>query len=130
MIAALPRAPAPRAEEARSPHGTQRIAAYVTGSAGLVSLGCAGYFAVRTLSLVAESRDHCDKNNECSGEGVRLVQNARDAQTTGFVLLAAGGTLLGASIILFATERKPNPATSSQLRANVSPFHVSLSGAF
>ncbi|MFZ5896356.1 MAG: tetratricopeptide repeat protein [Myxococcota bacterium] len=129
-IAHAPAPTRPSAEEPRSSPSAQRIVAYVTGGAGLVTLGCAGYFAVRTLSLVAESRDHCDDDNECSREGVRLVENARDAQATGFALLAAGGTLVGASIVLFATERKPNPNASSKLQANVSPFHVSLSGVF
>jgi hypothetical protein len=129
---AQPAAPPSRVkfEQNRPSPRARRLAAYLLGGAGVAALGGAGYFGVRTLSLVGKSRDYCDDNDECTQRGVDLVSDARDAQTTGFVLLAAGGALLGGSVVLFATERAAANGAQSALAAQVSPFHVALTGAF
>jgi hypothetical protein len=117
-------------QQNRSSPSARRVAAYLLGGAGVVALGCAGYFGVRTLSLVGKSRDYCDDNDECTQRGIDLVSDAREAQNTGFVLLAAGGALLGGSVVLVATERAGANRARSAFVAQVSPFHVALTGAF
>lgn len=138
--ATVPSAEKPRAKPAAAlaranlernpkPPNARRLVTYVLGGAGVATLGCAGYFGVRTLSLVGKSRDYCDQNNECTQRGVDLIADAREAQKAGFVLLAAGGALLGGSVALFATERTGARGVQT-LAAQVSPFHLALTGAF
>jgi hypothetical protein len=93
---------------------TQRTFAYVVGGAGVVTLGVAGFFGIQTLLLVNESNDHCDSNGACDHEGVRLIRDAEDAQTVGFVCAGIGAALVGVAAGLYFTA--PSPVNAGKNR--------------
>ena len=118
---------APRANDTMlrddvSSNQRQRNLAWLTGGAGVASLAVAGYFGVRTLSLVSDARNSHDCNPEmtlCRGQGWNDLVSARKSQTIGFVLAGAGTALVGTGIVLYVTagsDRKQPQHGSTQAR--------------
>jgi hypothetical protein len=102
---------------------TQRTLGLVIGGAGLLTLGVAGYFGVRTLSLVNESNPYCrNPGGTCSDQGVSLRDQARDAQMAGVVVGLVGGGLLATGLVLTLTA--PRQADAVQVSIDVRPHAV------
>jgi len=100
----------------RSWGGARRIGAYTLAGAGIVALGVAGYFAIETVSKVNEASSDCVNLSACPQAefdmAKGLIAQARNTQTAGFVLLAVGGSLVGAGAVLFLTAPKHDRAAS------------------
>jgi hypothetical protein len=127
--------PEPAATEtdpARHGWAGQSIAGLVMGGAGVATLGVAGYFGYRTLSLVADSRSYCDQNNQCLQAGLDRLNDARQAQTMAIVLAGTGATLAAAGFALFFTASPPagGVGPKAAVGAAVAPLGVSVSGSF
>jgi hypothetical protein len=100
----------PPTTDASRPKGTGNTARWLgitVGGAGLVTLGVAGYYGLKTRSLVGKMNDHCPTLDDCDDQGVRYHDRAATAQTVGFVLLGIGATALGTGIVLYATAPSP-----------------------
>jgi hypothetical protein len=109
-----------------SPRGAgsaQRITGFAAGGAGIATLGLAGYFGLRTLSLVEDSNPYCrHPGNTCDGTGAELRNSASRAQTTGFILAGVGtGLLVTGGVLLLTTPSDPKP---TQLVVSVGPASV------
>jgi hypothetical protein len=107
----------------------QKTFGAVVGGAGVVALGVAGYFGIKTLVLVDAARPRCPEN-ECDGRGYRMMNDAENAQTTGLVVGGAGALLLGAGIALYLsapTDARPN---QTSLSARLGPTGAHLEGTF
>jgi hypothetical protein len=115
---------------ARNWGGTRRIGAYTLAGAGIVALGVAGYFAIETVSKVNQASSDCVNLSACPqpeyGAASELIRQAKDTQTAGLVLLAVGGSLVGAGAILFLTAPKHDQAAS----VVVGPSGAWLRGTF
>ncbi len=122
----LPPPPAPtRSGRALSP---SRIAAYAVGGAGLVTLGVAGYFGIKTLTDVNEASSYC-VNDVCKPTGYGLIGDARGTQTAGLVLLGAGAAMVGVSAVILLTTRSRSSAVS-RVSLLIGPSGGSLRGSF
>jgi hypothetical protein len=98
------------------------------GGAGIVALGVAGYFGVKTLVLVNAASPHCP-DGECDDEGYRMVEDANTAQTIGFVVAGVGAALVGTGIAICLTAPSDGaPRASAVLR--LSPGGAALGGTF
>jgi hypothetical protein len=85
-------------------HRTQKVLGYSLGGAGLAALLVAGAFAVQTLVLVDRASPHCMlPGDTCDSRGVTLRNEARGAQTRGFVLLGAGLASFSIGLVLVLT---------------------------
>jgi hypothetical protein len=137
-LAEPPRAPIARGstEQTRSgasdsgavdPGADRRLLGLVVGGVGVATLGVAGYYGIRTLSLVDDSEPHCP-DNECNSTGYDLVDRAKDAQTTALILTGIGAVMLGAGTLLYVTA----PAADEQdgLVWGIGPGRVSIGGSF
>jgi hypothetical protein len=117
-----PPVPPPPPQEDTTIGDGQRTAGLVTGGVGLCVLGVAAGLGIYTLVKVGESNEEGRCVGElCNTEGIALRDEARSAQTAGFVTLAIGGAALGAGIIVFFTAPEGAPAAAS--------VHVAASGA-
>lgn len=114
---------------ASSPRKTLGIA---IGTAGVVTLGGAAYFGIKTRMLLSEAKSDCDfEIDECGQEGMRLVGRARDAQTAALVLSGVGAGLATLGVVLFVTA--PGATASDgprDVRVSVGPTGVDLRGSF
>ena len=81
-------------------------------------LGTAGYFGIRTLALVNDAEEFCYPDG-CEDPGLRYLEKARTAQTTGLVLLGAGLATVGAGVALGLTAKGPNPADEGKRTGEV-----------
>jgi hypothetical protein len=103
----------------------QRTIGLIVGGAGLLTLGVAGYFGVRTLSLVSESNPHCrNPGGTCSDLGIDLRDRARDAQTAGVVMALVGGGALATGVGLVLTA----PGQVDAVRASIDVRPNSIAG--
>jgi hypothetical protein len=106
---------------------TKLIAGLVVGGAGVVALGVAGYYG-----LTAIGRKN-DENNYPVGSQDRLTvyDQAKTAQTWGFVFGGAGVAALGVGLYLVLTSHaQPDTATTTTTGWRVVPaLGPSLSGA-
>jgi hypothetical protein len=118
----------PTAPDRLSPqgHGELRMAAYVLGGAGIVSLGVAAYFGVVTANKVSQASPFC-MDDRCYEPGYNLIGQAHGTQTAAFVLLGAGATCAAAGAFLFFQSRaKSSPSASLAL----SPVAALLRGTW
>lgn len=82
---------------------TQRIAAAATGGTGLALLGVAGYFGIRTLRQVDESRtdNHCDADYACDEWGSAKLKQAERSQISALLCAGGGAVLVGTGLALW-----------------------------
>jgi len=93
--------------------GGQRIAALITGGAGLAATAVGGYFAVRAQS--AYNAADCDASNTCSPQGV-ADQNVAYARARSATIATVGGLVgIAAGFVLWVTA--PTPASSDAATA-------------
>jgi hypothetical protein len=106
-------APPPRASADGVAGGSQanrRLAGELLGGVGLVGLGLAGYFGIRTLQLVASA--DCNSSHVCSEAGAETIDAAREEQRRGIIAAVVGASALGAGLVLALTA--PAGAKSSR----------------
>jgi len=122
-----------RADQASSPGTGQRVAGYVAGGTGLAVLGVAGYFGLRTLSLVKKAGSSCDDSG-CDDPGYGQLQEASRAQTTGFILAGVGAGLVGLGTVLVLTAPHGNSTPTRYGTAGIvvtlGPRGASATGAW
>jgi hypothetical protein len=129
-------APAPPValpEPAHPASGAQSIVGLIVGGAGVATLGVAGYFGYKTLSLVNDSRQYCDPSgNPCGAHGLDLLNDARQAQTIGIVLAGVGATLTSVGLVLYVTGRAHAAATNrgAALGIKLEPLGMRLAGSW
>lgn len=87
-----------------------RISGLGLGAAGLVALGAAGYFGLETIRLVKASASECTRENECTGRGLLLREEARAAQTKGLIFLGVGAVFAGAGGVLWWSSQRDTSA--------------------
>jgi hypothetical protein len=103
--------------------GARQTALLVAGGVAVVSLGVAGYFGLRTRSLVRQAHDQCSPDGSCDQGGIDTLRRASRAQLTGFVLAGLGVTSAVIGVVLLVTDaREP---TGVVLSAAMSPVGVS-----
>jgi hypothetical protein len=116
--------PAAPIEVTRAPRfGARQTAALVAGGVAVVSLGVAGYFGLRTRSLVSEAKAQCFPDGSCPQGGIDTLHRASQAQLTGFVLAGLGVTSAVAGVVLLVTGARET--TGVALSAMMSPAGVS-----
>jgi hypothetical protein len=91
----------------------QRKTGLVIGGCGVVALGIAGYFGIRTLSDVRDMDTHRLKDGNYDVGVHGPLDDASKAQTLGFVFGATGAALLGVGAALYFTAEPPKPNTAS-----------------
>jgi hypothetical protein len=117
----LPAAPVEVTHAPRS--GARQTAALIAGGVAIVSLGVAGYFGLRTRSLVRQADDQCSPDGSCDQSGIDTLHRASRAQLTGFVLAGLGLTAAVTGVVLLVTgAREPTYVVVS---AAMSPVGVS-----
>jgi hypothetical protein len=89
----------------------------------VVSLGVAGYFGLRTRSLVRQAHDQCFPDGSCDQGGVDTLHRASQAQLTAFVLAGVGVGCAVAGVVLLVTDARER--TGVVLSAAMSPVGVS-----
>lgn len=98
-----PSKPAPRA--ARGASGAQRTWAFVLGGVGAAAVVTgAALFTSARLEYDGVG-DHCT-GNECDDEGFSARHSAASRARASYFVLAGGGALLGASLVLFVTNNR------------------------
>lgn len=125
-------APAPSRVEA-DPGRAHRIAAYISGAAGLAALGVGGYFTYRAYDLNQRSLGHCisGEPNSCSPHGKALRDDARGAGTLATVITVAGGSALAASVVLFVVApRQEGPSMQLSGQASNNGAALQLEGVW
>jgi hypothetical protein len=101
----------PPAQRSGTRGKTQRIAAVATGGTGLALLGVAGYFGIRTLKEVDESRtdNHCDASYACDDWGSAKLKEAEHSQISALLCAAGGTALLGTGLALWLAAPSSAP---------------------
>ena len=114
-----PRPPTAAPITQNNPGHAHRVAAYISGAAGLAALGVGGYFTYRAYDLNQQSLGHCisGEPNSCSLRGKALRDDARSAGTVATIVSIAGGTAVAASVVLFIAAPRQEGSPSMQLSA-------------
>lgn len=107
---AIPGAPASDSAASR------RIAAYVTGGAGVVGvvLGAIMGSSAKTQWNQAQTQD-CPTSTMCNATGVNLVSSAKTAATVADVGFIGGGVLVATGVVLFVTALPQGQRTTGQI---------------
>lgn len=122
--------PPPASSNSGAGPNAKRIASFALAGAGIVSLGVASYYG-----LTAISRRN-DESRYPPGASQRLTvyNEAKTAQTYGFVFCGVGVATLAAGAFLFFTsiDHAARPAANWQLTPSIAPGFAggSLMGAF
>jgi tetratricopeptide (TPR) repeat protein len=112
--ATVPVTPAPA-----SGPGGRVVAGWVTGGAGVATLGVSAVFGIETLAKVHASNAYCNALDQCSAQGLSLRDAARGDQAAGFVLLGVGAVLVGAGLLLaVGGGRAARSAAAAWIRAS------------
>jgi hypothetical protein len=95
---------------------SRRIAAYLTGGAGVVGVvvGAIMGSSAKSKWNEAETQD-CKTSTLCNQTGVDLVSSAKTAATVSDVGFIAGGALVATSVILLVTALPTRPRTTGRL---------------
>jgi hypothetical protein len=113
----------------------QRITGAVLSALGVAGLGVGGYFGIDSILRHRDSDSHC-VGNVCDATGVSQRSDAQQAGTAATVALGAGGAVLLAGILTYATAprepRDPLANAQSSFRAQVAvgPGSLSLQGSW
>jgi hypothetical protein len=111
--------------------GGQRIAGLVVGSAGIVGLGVAVVYSLRSLSLGRE-RDHLcppPDQTQCTPAAKTAADGAIEAGDIATVAWAVGGVGLTTGVVLWLTGGPTEPLKATA-KLSVGPTSLALSGSF
>ncbi|MEA2746390.1 MAG: hypothetical protein QOI41_533 [Myxococcales bacterium] len=106
----------PRAEQASSNGGTQRVLGLTIAGAGVASLVAGGIFGVLAKSKNDEAlqSENCPTATRCTANGLALTDDARSRALVSTVLVAIGGAaLVGGGLLYFTAPRGAGAAVSS-----------------
>ncbi|HLM73529.1 MAG TPA: hypothetical protein VK459_12580, partial [Polyangiaceae bacterium] len=108
--------------------GTQRKIAVVTGGLGLVALGVGTAFGIKAAGAKSASDDHCESNNICDDEGIKLRADgiAWGNLATGFFI--GGGVATAAGVVIYLTAPSGGRA-SAKTEVGVTSVSVGPLGA-
>lgn len=112
---------------------TQRVVGGALVGTGAAALLVAGYFGIRTLSLVNEANPYCDQvRGDCSREGITRLDSARRAQTEGIVAAGIGGALAVGGVVLYvlAPRRPSDERSRRELEFVLADRSAALRGSF
>jgi hypothetical protein len=84
--------------------GSRRTVGVIAGVGGLVTGAVAGYYGLRTLSLVRASEAHCYPDGTCESSGLDILDRARQMQRTAFVLAGVGAAATAVGVVLVLTN--------------------------
>jgi hypothetical protein len=143
MVQAVP-APVETAADAGAPAGGgQRVAGWVLGGAGLVSIGAGSFFGIEALNKSRDAKSQCPTTTTCTPVAVEENQDAKTAALVSDVTVGLGLAAVTAGIVLIVTAPSgnapaaaPAPDAESTSRLRVAPAigpHVaglSLAGEF
>lgn len=120
-LAAAPPDPPPEAGGSRA---WQRPVAYVAGGLGLAGIAAGAATFALALQKKDESLHDCLPNDHCNEAGFRVRNEARSFGDGSTAALIAGGVLLSAGVVLFATApgrigSDPRPGDAGAVRARV-----------
>ncbi len=96
---------------------------------GVVLLGVAAGFGVRTLSLESDRKKLCPAQLCLEPSAFQFYEQARASQNTGVVLAVAGGALAAAGVALFALDLGGEPLHVTPA-AGVAGVALTLQGTF
>ena len=94
---------------------TQRTLAWIAGGVGLVGIGTGVFFGLRARSKEIDADSHCrpDDPSQCDSQGVKLLDEGRDAATISNVGFGVGGALLVTGAILYLTASPDEPTATA-----------------
>jgi hypothetical protein len=111
---ASPSVPGERGATSGEKGSMQRRIAVGVGGVGVVLVGAAGYFGLRTLNLVSEMHDQCrSSGGKCEPAVIETRDRAITAQSTGLGLAGAGLFAVGLGVALFVTAPTATSRTGS-----------------
>jgi serine/threonine-protein kinase len=117
--------------------GPQRVAALVTGAAGLAATGLGGYFAYRAKSDY-DRAEPCNDQNQCELDGYnQRVAAAHTANSTATLLVGGGLVAIAGGVVLWVTaptrrsdDAAKVPAPRSRVWVSADPFGAGGSRSF
>lgn len=134
VLDSAPETPSPRTADsapAAAPSNTQKTVGIIVASAGVVSVGIAGYFGYSSWRNMTDSESHCDADR-CNQAGVDLRDKAVAQQTVAYVTsgIGAAAILAGGIIALTAPSARPSRHTDPTTVFAVGPTGFLIRGRF
>lgn len=97
---------------------------------GIMLLGVAGYYGLKTQSLISDMTKHCDWDG-CDELGMSAHDRAVRARTTGYVLAGLGSAMLVSGLVVYAVSASSAKSDKqSSLALTVGSDSVAVLGAF
>jgi hypothetical protein len=124
-----------------SPGASQRVAAIIVGSVGVVALGVGGFFALSAQSSYSDSKDLCSDSNICTQHGSDFRSTAQSKALVSTVATSVGVAGLASAVLLWFTapkakgsERPPSATAGRDRRWTIVPtreaWGVEVTGEF
>ncbi len=108
--------------------GTQRTVAIVAGAVGLVGVGVGSVYGLSALGKLDDARNgHCNADDVCDDEGIRLREEAETAGTASTAAFCVGGGVIAAGLILWLTADDGKPPVVAQVAPAKDGFWAGLS---
>ena len=135
VVPTTPATTAPQNDAPPAPRRTgnhQRTAGYMVGGAGLVGLSLSAVLAAGASAKDKQADDECLPNDpaQCSEEGVKLANEAKDRAKGATVTLVIGGAATATGIVLVVTaprkRSKKTASTSLTLAPEIDPTKAVL----
>ncbi|WP_437733446.1 hypothetical protein [Sorangium sp. So ce1335] len=128
--AAAPRpAPPSAADAARWP--AQRVLGLVVGGAGLAAAAVGAGFGIHAMAKRDASNDgHCDAQDVCDPEGLRLRGESLDAARVSTIAFVGAGLALAGGAVLFFTAPSRSEPAAAQVGVSIGPLGASVVGRF
>jgi hypothetical protein len=119
-----PREPSPVADPRAAP---LRIAGFVAGGAGVVTIVVGAVFGFKSKGSHDDAVPHCDAANRCDALGVSLRADALTAGNVSTATFVAGGALLATGVTLLAIGSALKPKTPT---IGLMPGRVTFKGVW
>lgn len=100
-----------------SPGASQRTAAVVIGSAGILGLGVGAFFGLSAQSSWSDSKDKCNDNDICTAQGAELRETAQNKALVATVAAGVGAAGVATALIVWFTAPKAESSTRSAAAA-------------
>jgi hypothetical protein len=107
----------------------RRVIGAVVGGVGVVGVIVGAVFGARAFSKLSDSNadNHCHDGNQCDATGRDLRADSLKAGNVSTAAFVAGGVLLGAGVVIFATAPK---ASSTQTKVGLGPRGIEVLGTW
>jgi hypothetical protein len=107
-----------------------KVAALVTGGAGVVGLGVGAVFGAMSLSKHNEAAQECPGRTCPSMTGSKAWSDAVSLGNVSTVAFVAGGAVLAAGVVLWFVAPRPTENGGASAQLSVGPSSVSLRGTW